>query len=198
MSFIKPKEYVNNTTKRVKKLFSRRGHGRIQALPPVMEGGIRGEESSLIHSDIGSLVPSVDSVADASQDHQDSATLAGLPETHSTGNVVDPSKTQANPDNPTGHPQSTIKGIAGAAWSFTETLLKKLPDAVDTNPAKAVLGAIRIVLQIKDDVRGNINSVDEQIRTTAMQLDDVEKALSRWKYKNNNSQETQALSQYQT
>ena len=92
-------------------------------------------------------------------------------------------------------------------------LLKKLPDAVDTNPAKAVLGAIRIVLQIKDvcsclychcladsglqGVRSNIDSVDEQIRTTAMQLDDVEKALGRWKYKDNNSQETQALSRYQ-
>ncbi|KAF9470943.1 hypothetical protein BDN70DRAFT_888602 [Pholiota conissans] len=204
--------------KEAKKKFSRqaRVHESLPG-PSLLEGEDRGEESSLVQSGIGSLVPSVDSVADTSQgklstlqpsypgssssaqthDHQGNTTLTRPPETHSTGNVVDPSKTQAIPDNATGHPQSTIKGIAGAAWSFTETLLKKLPDAVDTNPAKAVLGAIRIVLQIKDDVRGNINSVDEQIRTTATQLDDVEKALGRWKYKDNNSQETQALSRYQ-
>ena len=42
------------------------------------------------------------------------------------------------------------KDIAVVAWSFTEMLLKRLPDAVDTNPAKMALGIVKIVLQIKD------------------------------------------------
>jgi hypothetical protein len=43
-----------------------------------------------------------------------------------------------------------VKDIAVVAWSFTEMLLKRLPDAVDTNPAKIAFGIVKIVLQIKD------------------------------------------------
>jgi hypothetical protein len=43
-----------------------------------------------------------------------------------------------------------VKDIAVVAWSFTEMLLKRLPDAVDANPAKIAFGIVKIVLQIKD------------------------------------------------
>ena len=45
---------------------------------------------------------------------------------------------------------STVKDISVVAWSFTEMLLKRLPDAVDANPAKMAFGIVKIVLQIKD------------------------------------------------
>jgi hypothetical protein len=43
-----------------------------------------------------------------------------------------------------------VKDYAAVALSFTTMLLKRLPDAVDTNPVKMVFGIIKIVLQIKD------------------------------------------------
>ena len=75
-------------------------------------------------------------------------------------------------------------------------LLKRLPDAVDTNPLKIASGIIKIVLQIKDvrrcsshrwltdhacqEVEDNIDVVDRRILSTAGQLRAVEEALTGW------------------
>ena len=60
--------------------------------------------------------------------------------------VGDLSETQAHPKKSTSRALSTAKDI----WSFTEMLLKRLPDAVDINPAKIAFGIVKVVLQIKD------------------------------------------------
>ena len=60
------------------------------------------------------------------------------------------SETQADPEKSTSRALSTAKDIAAVAWSFTEMLLKRLPDVVHTNPAKIAVGIVKIVLQIKD------------------------------------------------
>jgi len=86
-------------------------------------------------------------------------------------------------------------------------LLKRLPDAVDTNPAKIAFGIVRIVLQIKDvrrysshrfladygyqEVKGNIDTVDERILSTVDQLRAVKEALDGWK--SNNTAEMQEI-----
>ena len=46
-----------------------------------------------------------------------------------------------------GHPSSsTAKDYARVTWSFTQTLFKKLPDAVDPNPVKMAFGIVKIIL----------------------------------------------------
>ena len=91
-------------------------------------------------------------------------------------------------------------------------LLKKLPDAVDANPAKIAVGIVKIVLQIKDvrrrssyrcltdngyqEVKGNIDTVDQRILSTVDQLRTVEEALAGWAP--NNVEENQGIELYKT
>ncbi|KDR77674.1 hypothetical protein GALMADRAFT_245800 [Galerina marginata CBS 339.88] len=96
------------------------------------------------------------------------------------GIVGDLSGTQDNPGKWTSRARSTVKDFAGVALSFTTMLLKRLPDAVDSNPTKIAAGIIKIVLQIKDEVKGNIDAVDRRILSTVDQLRAVEEALAGW------------------
>ena len=89
-------------------------------------------------------------------------------------------------------------------------LLKRLPDAVDTNPAKIAFGIVKIVLQIKDvrcfsshrcltdqeyqEVKGNIDAVEQRILSTTDQLNAVEEALAGWQ--TNNAEEKQGIERY--
>ena len=91
-------------------------------------------------------------------------------------------------------------------------LLKRLPDALDTNPAKIAFGIVKIVLQIKDvgrysshhcltnyryqEVKGNIDAVDQRILSTVDQLRTVEEALAGWQP--NNPEEKQGIERYKT
>ena len=89
-------------------------------------------------------------------------------------------------------------------------LLKRLPDAVHINPAEIAFGIVKIVLQIKDvgrysshhcltnygyqEVKGNINAVDQRILSTVDQLRTVEEALAGWQP--NNPEEKQGIERY--
>jgi hypothetical protein len=91
-------------------------------------------------------------------------------------------------------------------------VLKRLPDAVDTNPAKIAVGIVKIILQIKDvrrrssrrcltkygyqEVKGNIDTVDQRILSTVDQLRTVEEALTGWAP--NNREENQGIESYKT
>jgi len=91
-------------------------------------------------------------------------------------------------------------------------LLKRLPDAVDANPAKIALGIVKIILQIKyvgcysshhclanygcQEVKGNIDTVDQRILSTVDQLRTVEEALAGWKP--NTAEEKQGIELYKT
>jgi hypothetical protein len=83
---------------------------------------------------------------------------------------------------------------------------------VDINPAKIAFGIVKIVLQIKDvscyssyhcltnyeyqEVRGNIDAVDQRILTTVDQLRTVEGALAGWQP--NTPEEKQGIERYKT
>ena len=91
-------------------------------------------------------------------------------------------------------------------------LLKRLPDVVDTNPAKIAFGIVKIVLQIKDvgrysshhcptnygyqEVKGNIDAVDQRILSTVDQLRIVDEALAGWQP--DNVEEKQGIELYKT
>lgn len=91
-------------------------------------------------------------------------------------------------------------------------LVKRLPDVVDTNPAKIVLGIVKIVLEITDvrrysshryltdyayqEVKDNIDAIDRRIISTADQLRAVEEALDGWEP--NNAEERQGMRLFQT
>ena len=126
------------------------------------------------------------------------------------GTIGDLSEPRADPERSTSRALSTAQDIALVTWSFTEMLLKRLPDAVDTNPAKIAFGIVKIVLQIKDvrclssrrcltdqeyqEVKGNIDAVEQRILSTTDQLNAVEEALAGWK--TNNAEEKQGIERY--
>jgi hypothetical protein len=58
--------------------------------------------------------------------------------------------TEHNPAKSASGARSAVKDYAAVALSFTTMLLKRLPDAVDINPAKIAFGIAKIVLQIRD------------------------------------------------
>jgi len=45
---------------------------------------------------------------------------------------------------------SIATDYARVTWSFTQMLLKRLPDAVDSNPVKMAFGIAKNILQIKE------------------------------------------------
>ncbi|KDR81250.1 hypothetical protein GALMADRAFT_1124665 [Galerina marginata CBS 339.88] len=122
---------------------------------------------------------------------QDGAT--SISSTQSGRPVGDLSETLVNP---TDRARLTVIDIAGLALSFTAMLLKRLPEVVDTNPAKIVLGVVKIILEIKEAVQGNTDAVDRRIISTADQLRAVEGALTGWKP--NDEEETRGVRLFRT
>ena len=59
-------------------------------------------------------------------------------------------ETATNPTEPTRSTLETAKDYIGVGWSLAQMLLKKTPDAVDTNPVKMAFGLAKIILQLKD------------------------------------------------
>ncbi|KAF9470750.1 hypothetical protein BDN70DRAFT_656965, partial [Pholiota conissans] len=60
-------------------------------------------------------------------------------------------------------------------------LLKRLPDAIDTNPVTIATNIIKIVLEINDAVRGNVDAVEKRILSTVDQLRALEEVRDGWK-----------------
>ena len=91
-------------------------------------------------------------------------------------------------------------------------LLKRLPDVVDPNPVKIAFDIVKIVLQIKDvrhcsphccltdygyqEVKGNIDAVEQRILLMVDQLRAVEEAMAGWRP--NNVEEKQGIELYKT
>ena len=46
--------------------------------------------------------------------------------------------------------KAIAKDRLGVASRFTQTLLKKLPDCVDTNPVKVAFSIAKVIIEIKD------------------------------------------------
>ena len=114
----------------------------------------------------------------------------------SQGTVGNLSETQADPEKPISSARSIVKDYAAVALSFTTMLLKRLPDAVNTNPVKIVFGITKIILEMKavhrcsshqcltdyayQEVQGNIGAVERRILSTTDQLCVLKEALAGW------------------
>ncbi|RXW14464.1 hypothetical protein EST38_g11392 [Candolleomyces aberdarensis] len=72
-------------------------------------------------------------------------------------------------------PPSTKEALK-VSWNFTQTLMKRLPDIVDGNPVKMALSLAKMIIQIKDVVKENMDAVERRIASTGAQLAIVEKA----------------------
>jgi hypothetical protein len=49
--------------------------------------------------------------------------------------------------------KATVKEGLGVAARFAQTLLKKLPDCVDSNPVKMAFSIAKVIIEIKDVCR---------------------------------------------
>ncbi|RXW20163.1 hypothetical protein EST38_g5706 [Candolleomyces aberdarensis] len=74
--------------------------------------------------------------------------------------------------------QSAAKDALKVTLNFTQTLMKKLPEIVDGNPVKMALGLVKVIIQIKDAVKDNMDAIERRIASTGAQLAIVEKALA--------------------
>ena len=52
-------------------------------------------------------------------------------------------------EKPTSEP-SAARNFFSRSWDFTQTLVKRLPEVVDENPVKVVLGLVKLVAEIKE------------------------------------------------
>ncbi|KAJ3514875.1 hypothetical protein NMY22_g14600 [Coprinellus aureogranulatus] len=100
---------------------------------------------------------------------------------------------------------------APVAGRFTQMLLKRLPGILGdiSNPAGVILGIAQAVIEIKEVVKDNMDSVELRIQSTAAQLLIIKKALDRWpdsgeqvpgmqKFQRSLKEELQKLSQLQS
>ncbi|RXW17245.1 hypothetical protein EST38_g8608 [Candolleomyces aberdarensis] len=74
--------------------------------------------------------------------------------------------------------QSTPKDALKVTLNFTQTLMKRLPEIIDGNPVKMALSLVKMIIDIKDAVKDNMDAVERRIASTGAQLAIVEKALS--------------------
>ena len=58
--------------------------------------------------------------------------------------------TSTNPQMPVSDWKATAKEGLGVASRFTQTLLKRVPECVDTNPVKVAFAIAKVIIDIKD------------------------------------------------
>jgi len=127
------------------------------------------------------------------------------------------SETATKQETPKSAHLSTAKDILGAASSFTQMLLKKVPDVVGANPVKVAFGIAKIILQIKEvchcpshcclrcltesasqDVKDNLDAVERRISSTAAQVIAVQEALATWKPSDTEEVQIEVFERYST
>ncbi|KAF9485945.1 hypothetical protein BDN70DRAFT_870420 [Pholiota conissans] len=126
-------------------------------------------------------------------DHQSRVSSIGPTDPHSKSLLH---SLPANPEILTGNAKSTLQGLAGVTWNFTAMLLKRLPDAIDTNPVRIASNIIKIILEITDTVRGNIDAAEKRILSTVDQLRALEEVRDGWKP--NSDKEMRAVELYES
>ncbi|TFK16370.1 hypothetical protein FA15DRAFT_711913, partial [Coprinopsis marcescibilis] len=92
-----------------------------------------------------------------------------------TASLASPAIPKAGPTAPE---RSAVTDTVKVAFNFTQTLMKKVPDLVDANPVKTAFGLAKVVIEIKDAVRSNMDAVDLRIASTADQLLLMDEALA--------------------
>ncbi|KAH6908368.1 hypothetical protein BKA70DRAFT_1222597 [Coprinopsis sp. MPI-PUGE-AT-0042] len=87
----------------------------------------------------------------------------------------------------TGNDQKPVPGPSGfdvakdylsVTGSFLQLVLKKVPDAVDSNPVKVVFSLAKAVLELKEGMDDNTNNVKKRIFEASELLGTVEDALN--------------------
>ncbi|KAH6908359.1 hypothetical protein BKA70DRAFT_267507 [Coprinopsis sp. MPI-PUGE-AT-0042] len=101
-----------------------------------------------------------------------------------------PAHTEAEVSSPSNeantHPGPALSGLEVAkdylsvTGSFLQLVLKKLPDAVDSNPVKVAFSLAKAVLELKEGMDDNANNVKKRIFATSELLLTVETALGSW------------------
>ncbi|KAG6835387.1 hypothetical protein H0H93_001943, partial [Arthromyces matolae] len=117
-------------------------------------------------------------------DHQG----AGLTQDAASGTNV---HSTLAPSKPVFKTKDTLK-VTGR---FIQTLLKKLPDVADGNPVKIALGLAKMIVEIKQGVEDNMDTVERRIVSVAAQLDMVAKAVEGWRP---NSEGSKSINRFQT
>ncbi|TEB30781.1 WD40 repeat-like protein [Coprinellus micaceus] len=76
---------------------------------------------------------------------------------------------------------STVKDALKVSLNFTQTFLKRLPEIVDGNPVKMALSLAKMIVEIKEAVKDNMDAVERRIASTGAQLEIVaDTRISRW------------------
>ncbi|KAH6893851.1 hypothetical protein BKA70DRAFT_815076 [Coprinopsis sp. MPI-PUGE-AT-0042] len=84
------------------------------------------------------------------------------------------------PSDPTSNQTDKAKGYLNVTGSFIQLVLKKVPDAIDSNPVKVLFSLAKIVVQLKEGMDDNKDAVEQHIITTSRLLLTVEAALHGW------------------
>ncbi|KAH6879365.1 hypothetical protein BKA70DRAFT_209215 [Coprinopsis sp. MPI-PUGE-AT-0042] len=113
----------------------------------------------------GSVPPSSTASLAAQHTESEATSQSGV----STGNNETP--------GPSG--LDVAKDYLSVTGSFLQLVLKKLPDAVDSNPVKVAFSLAKAVLELKEGMDDNANNVKKRIFATSELLLTVETALER-------------------
>ncbi|KAH6908416.1 hypothetical protein BKA70DRAFT_268438 [Coprinopsis sp. MPI-PUGE-AT-0042] len=82
----------------------------------------------------------------------------------------------------------TVKDYLDVTGSFLLLVLKKVPDAVDSNPAKVVFSLAKSILELKEGMDDNANSVKNRIFAISELLQTLEAAMSGWEGSNSDDE----------
>ncbi|KAH6867764.1 hypothetical protein BKA70DRAFT_1414440 [Coprinopsis sp. MPI-PUGE-AT-0042] len=88
------------------------------------------------------------------------------------------------------------KDYLNVTSSFLQLVLKKVPDAVDTNPVKVVFSLAKAVVELKEGMDDNLHAVEQRIVTISELLGTVEKALQ--ETGTDSSEEKSAIEEFTT
>jgi len=74
--------------------------------------------------------------------------------------------------------KATAKEGLGVASRFAQTLLKKLPGCVDTNPVKMAFSIAKAIIEMKEAVGDNKDELAQRLEETANRLMAVERTVA--------------------
>ncbi|KAH6902638.1 hypothetical protein BKA70DRAFT_641655 [Coprinopsis sp. MPI-PUGE-AT-0042] len=129
-----------------------------------------------------------------------------LPRTNETDNTRDRPATGIARANDAPEPQAPLatqpldesdkpKGLLSVTGSLLQMVLKKVPDAVDSNPVKVFFSLAKIILQFKEGMEDNKDAIKQDMDAYAAQIATIEAAQADWK-DGDAPEETEAMDEF--
>ncbi|KAH6903821.1 hypothetical protein BKA70DRAFT_1227177 [Coprinopsis sp. MPI-PUGE-AT-0042] len=87
------------------------------------------------------------------------------------------------------------KGLLSVTGSLLQMVLKKVPDAVDSNPVKIFFSLAKIILQFKEGMEDNKDAIKQDMDAYAAQIATIEAAQADWK-DGDAPEETEAMDEF--